>query len=352
MSNERKKIIIIGFGWASIGFLNTIDKEKYDITLISDNCNFTFSPLLTDNTIIDKNININQALIKNINFIKNKIDDIDFKNKLVCNKNYDYLIFSHGSEVNTFNVPGVLEHSYPLKTFYDSVIIKNKFKKLPDGSTIAIIGAGLVGTELIGNLIDYKKFKIIAIDALPRPLITFNEQMSNKVLEEWTNSKVNIKMNNFISRINQNDLEIKDKKEKIKFDMAIWCGGIKINPLSPYVNNRLKLNCNKGIPVNNFLQINNYPNLFAIGDCAYSGFPPTAQVAYQQGIYLGKCFNQNHKSINQFNFSNKGQIGYIGNGKSVYQNNYFQGGGKIIGYMNKFIHFYNYSKIYVESKFF
>ena len=32
---------------------------------------------------------------------------------------------------------------------------------------------------------------------------------------------------------------------------------------------------------------------------------------------------------------------YIGDGKSVYQNDYFYGHGKIYGYLNNFIHIYN-----------
>jgi NADH dehydrogenase FAD-containing subunit len=159
-------------------------------------------------------------------------------------------------------------------------------------------------------------------------------------------------MNNFITRINKNNLEIKDKKEKINFDMAIWCGGIKISPLSKYINKELNLECNKGIPVNSFFQVKNQKNLFAMGDCAYSKFPPTAQVAYQQGIYLAKYFNSNFNKNNKFEFKNKGQIGYIGNGQSVYQNDFFQGGGKIIGYFNKLVHIYNFSKISIKSRFF
>ena len=67
---------------------------------------------------------------------------------------------------------------------------------------------------------------------------------------------------------------------------------------------------------------NIYPSCkFAIGDCAYSGYPPTAQVAYQQGIYLAKQFNNRFENSKEFHFQDKGQIAYIGNSKSIYQNN-------------------------------
>ena len=45
---EKKRITIIGFGWASAGFINTIDNDKYDITIISKN-NFKHSKNFSHN---------------------------------------------------------------------------------------------------------------------------------------------------------------------------------------------------------------------------------------------------------------------------------------------------------------
>merc|ERR1719413_190096 len=58
--------------------------------------------------------------------------------------------------------------------------------------------------------------------------------------------------------------------------------------------------------------------VFAIGDCAVSGKPPTAQVAYQQGKYLGRMFRAgNTHSISDpaakpFHYNHQGSMAYIG----------------------------------------
>ena len=52
-------------------------------------------------------------------------------------------------------------------------------------------------------------------------------------------------------------------------------------------------------------KVNKTENVFAIGDCGYNGFPPTAQVAYQEGEYLAKNFNNNFINVKDFNFYNK-----------------------------------------------
>ena len=154
----------------------------------------------------------------------------------------------------------------------------------------------------------------------------------------------------FVEEIKEKSLKIKNK-EDVHFDMAVWCGGIKMSALSQYVNKTLGLQNNRGIPVDSYLHVQDQKDLFAMGDCAYTGYPPTAQVAYQQGIYLAKQFNQKLPKTKEFSFENKGQIGYIGNGQSIYQNTFYKGGGKVMHVFNNIVHLYNFGKIYVKSKF-
>ena len=348
---ENRKIIIVGFGWASIGFLQHIDTNKYDITVISKTDHFLYTPLLAQNVKHDRNLVINIDHIKTpLSFVHDKVENIDFRQNLVNKNKYDYLVFSHGAEVNTFNIPGVQENTFYLKTLEDMEKIKKHIYKLPKNATIAVIGCGLTGTELVGSLVDMKQFHILAIDALERPLITFDKGLSQEVIDNWKRENINMYFKSLVQKINPSSLEIKDKP-KLEFDMAIWCGGIKMSELSQKINKSLQLENNKGIPVDKYLHIQDQEKLFAIGDCAYSGNPPTAQVAYQQGIYLAKYFNNDFKKEQEFVFQDKGQIGYIGNGKSVYQNNYYKGGGNLMYYFNNLVHLYNFGKIYVKSKF-
>ncbi|CAE8587889.1 unnamed protein product [Polarella glacialis] len=57
--------------------------------------------------------------------------------------------------------------------------------------------------------------------------------------------------------------------------------------------------------------------VFAIGDCAVSGSPPTAQVAYQQGKYLGRMFRLgaahtiSDPQCDGFKYCHQGSMAYI-----------------------------------------
>jgi len=339
---SKKNIYIVGFGWASLGFLKEIDTTAYNIYIISKSDTFYYTPLLAQNikhshkTTFDihKVINHNKA----IHLIKDEVTTIDFeKNRISTNNTnatFDYIILSHGSCVNTFNIEGVEEHCNFIKTDEDSKKIKQQLIQLPSNSKIIVVGCGLTGSEIIGTLIDYNKFKVYAIDALPLPLASFDKTISNMALDLWKQHSVKIYLNTIVSKIEKNTIQFKNEKEALSFDMIIWCAGIKISPLSEKINKILKLDCNKGIPVNNYLQIKNTSNAFAMGDCAFSGNPPTAQVAYQQGQYLAKRFNTHFTKKQEFVFDNKGQIGYIGKNQAVFQNNYFKTGGNITHYLN------------------
>lgn len=51
-------------------------------------------------------------------------------------------------------------------------------------------------------------------------------------------------------------------------------------------------------PVNEYLVVQGTRDIWAIGDCAVAGYAPTAQVASQEGYFLGKLFNNMAKTEN------------------------------------------------------
>ena len=185
-----------------------------------------------------------------------------------------------------------------------------------DDVHINIVGCGLTGSEIVGNLLDLQnpKIHITAIDGLPRPLNIFPPEIGDYTQTFWRENGVQTYFNYFLKNIDSDELTIQNKEDSqtLKYDISIWCGGIKSNPLSQIVNRELGLECRFGIPVNRFLEVNK--NVFAIGDCAVfpNRIPLSAQVAYQQGRYLAERFNNNFRGNDEFQFNDKGKIGYIG----------------------------------------
>merc|ERR1712196_519699 len=58
--------------------------------------------------------------------------------------------------------------------------------------------------------------------------------------------------------------------------------------------------------------------VFAFGDCAVSGFPLTAQVAQQQGKYLGRVFRKSDVGdASPFCYNHQGTMAYVGSSQAV-----------------------------------
>lgn len=342
----KEKITIVGLGWASAGFLKTINTDLYDVEIFSLDSNFVYTPLLAQNIKDSRRLSIHGNQINHrIKLVNREISNVKFNSKELITKNeekfkYNYLILAHGASINTFNIPGVETYTYFLKNDIQSEILREKLQKLPLNSRIAVIGCGLTGTEVVGTLLDYNRFRIFAIDGLPRPITMFDEKQSNQTIQLWKKHNVDIKMNQMVSSISKTNITFKDGKE-LPYDLAIWCGGIKKSILTDNILSALKITNNRGIPVDGTLRVENLKDIWAIGDCAFTGLPPTAQVAYQQGTYLADQFNNKFKYSEKFKFQNKGQIGYIGKKQSVCQLPYFQSGGNLTYYLNKIIHVYN-----------
>ena len=331
----KKKIVVVGFGWASVGFLKRIDTDLYDVEVVSMNKSFLYTPLLAQNIKANRNLLLDISDINPRILLREKeVENVAFdENKVVLKDGsfltYDYLILAHGSSVNTFNIPGILENCCFLKANEDANNIRSLLEALPNHSKIAVIGCGLTGSEVVGTLLDYHKFEIYAIDAVPRPLMMFDSTLSDFTQKLWRGLGVNVLMEHTVSKIANKTIYFnKPTNTTLDFDLAIWCGGIKMSPLTyiimKHCNETYGTSNSRGINVNECLKMNNTKNVWALGDCANTQNPPTAQVAYQQGTYLVKHFNSGFQYKEAFKFQNKGQIGYVGNGNSVFQNRYFK----------------------------
>eukprot|EP01038_Epipyxis_sp_PR26KG_P016768 gene16768-22945_t len=331
--------------------MKNLDKEKFEVVNITDN-DFVYTPLLAKNSIFGTfNLSMTNLGYSKQNHMKS-VQDFDFDNH-----DFDYVVFAHGAVPNTFNIPGVEKHCHILKSYQDSKRIHSAIQELMQKATkktkVVIIGCGPTGSELVGNLMDLntyikKPIEIVAIDGLSRPLFAYNEQVGHYVLNLWNSFNVvtsfgqNVKLIDEKKILLSNGTEIEHENGDEVSSVLIWCGGVKMHPLSSIINKKLGLNSFRGIPVDKQLRVQNTKNVFAIGDCADSGNIPTAQVACQQAKYLSDQFNANFNTAEEFVYNHKGQFCYVGDGNSVYQNgSYMIKGGKFAGYANVLIHFYN-----------
>jgi thioredoxin reductase len=313
---EKKNVVVIGYGWGGKGFCDNINTDKYNVIVVSKN-HYMLNTTKLKNCIIDSSNYFDKKLmIENkkpkISFVIDECTEIDKKNKLIETKNggkniinpidsinyylppnnkinYDYLIIAVGSEINDFDITGVKENCYFLKTMDDLNNLKNKMQEKNnnfDNNSIAILGGGPVGIELAFELAKkYKNIKILEASNTILPM--FSKPAIEYIKKELGKNNIQLLLDSPAIKVEKNNVIIKNNKN-IPFDIAIWTGGVKQNKFL------------KKITDDKFIVDNNLKwseEIYAIGDNIASKDlgPPTGQNAKQQGKYLANYFNNDFK---------------------------------------------------------
>lgn len=327
-----KNIVILGAGFSGLKVAQDLSKKlkdpNYKITLIDKSDKHLYrADLYEVATAFNKKITKKcltklsntiatpiKELInpKKVKFIKDevlKIEPGQVKLKKSKPVKYTYLVIALGSITNYFRIPGLKQHSFPLKDIQDGLAInchldqqlqslwqKKKHKDL----NIVIGGGGATGVETAAELVGAynklaKKYKY------PRNKIHIHLVEGQNLLggmgKEGTRliknrlKKLGVKLHTkrFITKVTKTKITLKrpDKKlTTLSCDTLIWTGGVKIPPV---------LN-GKAIMVRPTLQTKRAPSIFAAGDNAFfpdednpkERLPMLARTAYEQGKVIAK----------------------------------------------------------------
>lgn len=314
-------VVIIGAGYGGLRAIEKLAKNvNIKITLIDTNPYHymqteAYGYIAGKYDICDITIDIYnwcKGFSKDINFINDEAVNITPKEKKVFTKNngsidYDQLIiatgaktnfpsFVDGLEKNTYGVK-ILDRAYELKTKFEDIIYK-KIRHSDDDEKFNVIigGAGLSGVEIAAEMayiakkitksagIKESNITITLIEAYDSILSGMDQYIIKHTMKRLHKLEVDVMTNSFISSVEKKQLTLQNN-EVIKFDFMIFTGGIKATG----INNILDVEKNKlnQFVVNQYLNINGYDEIYAIGDCAQivdlNGelLPPTSQIAEQ-----------------------------------------------------------------------
>jgi apoptosis-inducing factor 2 len=283
-----KKVVVIGGGFAGSSVAQQLEK-KFDVTLIDTKGYFEFTPGILRTIVEPEHIKKIQALhshyLKRAKVIVGKVCDLNEKEVFVDKMNmadnmkikFDYLVISSGSAYDSpFKESNVITatRANNLRNCYDDLCLAKR---------VVIIGGGLVGVELAGEICwKYGDDKKITIIHNGDKLISRNNRKARSYAEKY------LKKHGVKYLFNENVVEKKgkicytDKGKEIEADIVFLCTGIK--PNFDFVKGEFKkiLNDSNQITVNEYLQVVGFRNIFAAGDITDRIEEKTAQNAERQ----------------------------------------------------------------------
>lgn len=351
-----KKIVIIGAGFAGLRLARKLSKlNLFEIWLIDKNNYHQFQPLfyqvatsgLEPSSISfplrkvfqnRKNIYVRCATVTKINSEKNSI------NTTVGTIEYDFLVIANGATTNYFNNEQIKSNAFPMKSVSEALYIRNQIlqniehaliqpkEQQQEYLNVAIVGAGPTGVELSGALaelkkkilpkdypeLDFTKMTITLIEAAPRVLAAMSEVSSSKAKKYLEGLGVNVLTSTSVLSYNGEEITLSNQT-LIRTKNLIWAAGVIANQIDG-LPNQVRGRGNR-IKVNRYSQIENFDNLFAIGDVSLmatekypNGHPQVATVANEQAdqLYTNLIKLIKRESLVPFEYSDKGSMATIG----------------------------------------
>ncbi len=301
-------IFVVGGGLAGLRAA-----KKLKATLISKDEYFVFKPRLPE-LINNPDISrVAKPLIRcHDKVIIGCVDDIDTKKQLLyVNDNsyhYDFLVLATGASP-LMPVKGVEKYAQTVSTTKDVINVR---KALPVNN-ILVIGGGPTGIETACELSLHGNVTLMDRgECLCKQFSKKTQDYANKVLAKLG---VNIALNNDIVRVE--DGFVVSNSQKTPFDMLVWTSGVKANVFS-------SLPSDKGILVNDYLQVRGFSNIFAVGDCAQTKAPLTAQAAQQEAdtvVHNIRSLLSNSKKLRRASYNEKGKFLLLGE-KNAYMESF------------------------------
>lgn len=355
MSNIPK-IVILGAGYGGILTAQRLQKElnynEADVTLVNRHdyhyiTTHLHMPAAGTDTIDHARVPISKLIDEfKIDLVKSAVKDIRPHEKKVILEDgtlsYDILVVSLGGEPETFGIPGMKEHAMTIRSINSVRLIREhieyqfacyKNDNVASRLRFVVGGAGFSGVEFVSELadrlprlckefdVDPEKVELYNVEAAPTALPGFDKELVEYAMDVLKNKGIILRIGVPIKECFAGGVLIGDG-ERIEASTVVWTGGIRGNKLIENAG----FEVTRGrVKVDEYLRAPGYDHIYIIGDSSLvlnkdgRPYPPTAQIAMQQGVNCAKniALSIRGKHLSKFTFSHKGTVASLGKGEAI-----------------------------------
>lgn len=289
-----KRIVIVGGGFAGAELARLLENDAV-VTLIEQNTHFVHTPAMVratvDPSLLDRALIPYEKLLKKGTSIHGRARSVDACGVTLDNGDRieaDYVVIATGS---TYAAPFKAKDGA-----IDALKAANSriYLKLQNAKTIAIVGAGAVGTELAGEIKHAMPDKTVILISADRSLFpAFPQKLGLQLDRKLRAAGVNIVLGAMAENLESltepyaGTLEL-DNGQHIDADLIFPVVGSRArSELLETLPGATKSNSNR-VTVDPWMRPSELPNVFAVGDVADNGDPMTVVAINRQGPWLSK----------------------------------------------------------------
>jgi NADH:ubiquinone reductase (H+-translocating) len=359
------RILLLGGGFAGIYTARRLEKlfagrRDVEIVLVSRDNFLLMTPLMFEacsGTLgaSDCSISIREFLRK-VRFVEASVDEIDLEHRLVrisagdANKRelpYDQLVLALGSFTNTSRIPGS-EFAFTFKTLADAILLRNHVIERMERAeaeseptlrrrdiTFVVIGGGLVGVEIFGELTAFmdeilryypgirrEEIRLYLLEASGKIMPEFSEKLAEYSTRVLSKRKgVSIHVNSPVERITAGQVHLKD--DILEASTIVLSAGVVPSPIVAKLP--IQKDRHGKIAVEATMRCKEHPEVWAAGDCASipdptgKPYPDLAQHAMREAKVLADNIyaTVNQLPVKPFVYKTKGVMASLGDHRGV-----------------------------------
>jgi NADH:ubiquinone reductase (H+-translocating) len=366
MAEQPQTVVIVGGGFGGLAAAKALRNAPVRVFLIDRSNHHLFQPLLYQvatavlgpgqiaspirNILRDQsNVTVLMGEVTGVNKETRQVfvSDVDRKGIALS---YDSLILATGAQHSYFGHDEFERYAPGLKSLADAVAVRNKVLKAfeqaeaeedpsrhQDLLTFVLVGAGPTGVEMaaaIATLIrnslrsDFRRInpstaRVVLVDKSKRVLGAFAESLSAAAQDRLKSLGVEILLDRGVDEIDEDGVIVAG--ERIASKTVIWTAGVTPSPAGKWLG--VETDRAGRVRIQKDLTVPGHPEIFVVGDTASldqdgKPLPGVAQVAMQQGRYVGKLIHRRlagEPPPKPFRYFDKGNMAVVGKGFAILQ---------------------------------
>ncbi|MEO8274604.1 MAG: NAD(P)/FAD-dependent oxidoreductase [Thermoanaerobaculia bacterium] len=375
MTGDLPRVVILGGGFGGLAAAKALSRAAVRVTLVDRKNHHLFQPLLYQVASAglapgDIAASIRQVLRrqKNATVAMAEVTGVDAARRKVflsaperghVELDYDFLIVATGVKQSYFGHDEFAPFAPALKTIEDATAMRaavlGAFERAelqadpedrPDLLTFVLVGAGPTGVEMAGALaeltratlardfrrIDPRRSRIVLLEAGPRILPTFHENLAAKVRRRLEKMGVEVRCGKAVELVDADGVQVGG--ERIDAGVVLWTAGVKPSPAAAWL--AAETDRAGRVKVGDDLSLTSHPEVFVVGDVSAreqngKQLPGVAQVAIQGGRFAGRTIAARvagRSGVGPFRYFNKGDMAVVGRNFAILE----RGGVRIGGF--------------------
>lgn len=306
-------IVVVGSGFGGVkAALELANKKDMNVTLVSQIQNFEYHAALyrsgTGRSPLEVVLPLRDIFkrSRNLTIVQDRIVGIHTKKHHLVSESgnlykYDRVIFALGNVVNYFGISGMEKSTMTLDTITNTIALRHELTTLLKSKqktvSVAVIGAGPAGVELVGELQHFaqlvaakfsmpvKQVHASLIEGSDRVLPTLDPRASRKAMGRLKQLGVKLMLGTQVNSCLPGKVCI--STGDIDADLIVWTAGSKA--VGFYSEHPEVFELERGrVAVDQYLRAVGNSDIYVIGDNAATPYSGMAQTALHDASFVAK----------------------------------------------------------------